>query len=200
MSETDTRTQLLDVAHSLVEQRGFNGFSFHDLSAAVGIRTPSVHYHFPSKADLGDALISRYLDRLIEALDNIDRRHASARKRLEAFIQVYRVTQQRHALCLCGSLASDVGAIPEPLEAPVRRYMERSESWLRATIAAGRDAGEFTAGLDPARLATLFLASLQGALVVAHAQSEKAARGTMQRVRTALLDTLSAEPGSTRPN
>ncbi|MEM1418231.1 MAG: TetR/AcrR family transcriptional regulator, partial [Myxococcota bacterium] len=171
----DTRTQLLDVAHRLVETRGFNAFSFKDLAASVGIKTASVHYHFPSKADLGEALVERYIEGLEERLAELDE-GASTQARLEGFIAVYEGTRQRDALCLCGSLASDLDAVPANLAGPVGRYMTRSEGWLKATLTRGRSRGELPEGADPARLATLFLTSLQGALVIARTREGGAAR------------------------
>ena len=51
----DTRAELLDTAQELVQTGGFNWFSYRDLADRVGIRTPSIHYHFPTKTDLGVA-------------------------------------------------------------------------------------------------------------------------------------------------
>ena len=52
-----TREQLLTVAADLLQRVGYASFSFRDLAEAVGIRAASVHYHFPTKADLGVALV-----------------------------------------------------------------------------------------------------------------------------------------------
>ena len=56
----NTRTSLLDSAEQAVRQRGYNGFSYADLAREIGIRKASIHHHFPTKADLGLALIERY--------------------------------------------------------------------------------------------------------------------------------------------
>ena len=52
-----TREQLLAAAADLLQRVGYASFSFRDLADAVGIRAASVHYHFPTKADLGLALV-----------------------------------------------------------------------------------------------------------------------------------------------
>ena len=44
----DTRISLLDSAERAVRQRGFDGFSYADLSKEIGIRKASIHYHFAS--------------------------------------------------------------------------------------------------------------------------------------------------------
>jgi len=47
------------VAERLVQVRGFNGFSYADIAAELHITKASLHYHFATKADLGEALIAR---------------------------------------------------------------------------------------------------------------------------------------------
>ena len=54
--EIPTYDRLLDVAQNMVQTNGFNAFSYGGLSRTVGIKTSSIHYHFPNKEDLGEAL------------------------------------------------------------------------------------------------------------------------------------------------
>ena len=55
----DTQDLLLTEAERLVRTRGFDAMSFADLAVAADIRKASVHYHFPTKADLAAKLIAR---------------------------------------------------------------------------------------------------------------------------------------------
>ena len=57
---TTVREQILDHAITLMMLRGYNGFSYRDLSELVGVKTSSIHYYFPSKEDLAalDALLN----------------------------------------------------------------------------------------------------------------------------------------------
>lgn len=68
----DTRTALMDLAEHTVRSRGFDGFSYADLAEAIGIRKASIHYHFPTKAKLSEALIERYQTSLQQGLTEID--------------------------------------------------------------------------------------------------------------------------------
>ena len=54
-----TRSRILDVAEQLVQTRGFNGFSYADISAELGITKASLHYHFATKAEHGRTLVAR---------------------------------------------------------------------------------------------------------------------------------------------
>ena len=46
--------------------------SFRDLAGDVGIKSACVHYHFPTKSDLGEALVDRYSRLFKDRLDRID--------------------------------------------------------------------------------------------------------------------------------
>ena len=70
--EGDTPSRILDSAESLVQIRGFNGFSYADVAAELALTTASLHYHFPGKSELGRALITRYAMRFNAALARID--------------------------------------------------------------------------------------------------------------------------------
>ena len=71
-TETKTAARILDVAERLVQVRGFNGFSYADIAAELHVTRASLHYHFASKAELGEPLIVRYAARFATALARID--------------------------------------------------------------------------------------------------------------------------------
>src|SRR6516162_2979326 len=71
-SAPSTASRVLDAAEALVQVRGFNGFSYNDIAAELQITKASLHYHFATKADLGEALITRYAARFLEALAGLD--------------------------------------------------------------------------------------------------------------------------------
>ncbi|HWC30982.1 MAG TPA: TetR/AcrR family transcriptional regulator, partial [Dehalococcoidia bacterium] len=100
-SGSDTASRVLDAAESLLQRRGFNGFSYADVAVGLGITTASLHYHFSGKAALGTALIRRYAERFFAALDAIELRHAGASARLHAYADLYHNVLREERLCLC---------------------------------------------------------------------------------------------------
>ena len=50
-----TYENILRITDTLIQQRGFLGFSYADLEKEIGIRKASIHHHFPRKTDLGIA-------------------------------------------------------------------------------------------------------------------------------------------------
>lgn len=190
MSTTETATKLLDSAQALVVERGYNAFSYKDLAEAVGIRTASIHYHFPTKGDLGEALMGRYVDGLDAALADIDRAGRSASAKLKRFIKVYSATESSGVLCLCGSLASDLETLPEPVQGRVTEYLQRSEDWLAGVISDGVAAGELDFDGKPADAAATLLASLQGGLLLARTREGRGS--TLSAVQRVFLSALGA--------
>jgi TetR/AcrR family transcriptional repressor of nem operon len=65
-----------------LQTRGCNGFSYADIATELAVTTASLHYHFPSKAELGETLIARYAERFAAALDAIERSRLPARAQL----------------------------------------------------------------------------------------------------------------------
>ena len=55
---SETSGRILDIAEQLVQTRGFNAFSYADIAVALHITKASLHYHFPSKAVLGERLVA----------------------------------------------------------------------------------------------------------------------------------------------
>ena len=62
---TPAATAILDVAERLAQTRGYNGFSYADIAAELGVTKASLHYHFPSKAEFPRAHLDRALSRSV---------------------------------------------------------------------------------------------------------------------------------------
>src|SRR5690348_18498506 len=59
---SDVKTAIMDAAEQRMQLGGFGGFSFREIAADVGIKSSSVHYHFPTKEDLAAAVIRRWAE------------------------------------------------------------------------------------------------------------------------------------------
>jgi TetR/AcrR family transcriptional regulator, transcriptional repressor for nem operon len=164
----DTRERILDAAQRLAQQRGFNAFSYADVSLAVGIRKASIHHHFASKSDLELALVQRYSSRFAAELDSIDRRIPGAVARLRAYGALYRATLEADAICLCGMLASDSTALPLAVRTPLASFFSQHAQWIAGVLDAGQRSGEFVFVGSTLRRAQSLLATLQGGLLLAH--------------------------------
>jgi TetR/AcrR family transcriptional repressor of nem operon len=167
-----TATRILDIAEQLVQVHGFNGFSYADIAAQLGIRKASIHHHFPTKADLGARLIGRYRERFGQALDRIDASGAGARDRLGQYVKIYAEVLRDNRMCLCGMMAAEITALPRPLCTALRKFFDENEAWLADLLERARRAAELSFA-GPARAqARLLISSLEGAMLVARSYGE----------------------------
>jgi TetR/AcrR family transcriptional regulator, transcriptional repressor for nem operon len=162
-----TADKVLDIAEALVQTRGYNAFSYADISRAVGIRKASLHHHYPTKADLGLALVSRYRAAFLGALQNIEEKSESTSKRLERYTQLYGSVLRRGRMCMCGMLAADVATLPRPMRESIADFFAENEDWLTRVLADGKKRGEIQFDGTPASMASFFVSSLEGAMLVA---------------------------------
>jgi TetR/AcrR family transcriptional repressor of nem operon len=58
----------MDLAEGHIRNAGYGGLSFRELPAEIGIKSASVHHHFPTKATLAAAVARRYGDRFLAAV------------------------------------------------------------------------------------------------------------------------------------
>ena len=164
--DAGTATRILDVAERLAQVRGFNGFSYADIAAEVGITKAALHYHFASKADLGEALISRYAVRFGEALAAIDAGTTAAPAKLQGYADLYAGVLRDQRMCLCGMLAAEYPTLPDAMQASVVSFFDQNEAWLQDVLEQGRGDGSlhFT---GPARdVARMIISCLEGAMLV----------------------------------
>jgi TetR/AcrR family transcriptional repressor of nem operon len=163
----DTPARILDIAERLVQSRGFNGFSYADIAAELGVTKASLHYHFPGKAELGEALIVRYAARFADALEGIDRDGGDARARLDAYAAIYGDVLREKRMCLCGMLAADYETLPEPMQAAVIRFFDDNETWLVGVLERGIEEGTLRVAGSPRDAAQAIVSGLEGAMLVA---------------------------------
>ena len=165
----DTSFRILIEAQRLVQTRGFNGFSYADIAAALGVTKASLHYHFPSKAELGRRLIDHYREHFLDALRAIDETGADACGLLRAYVDIYARVLGDDRMCLCGMLAAEYATLPAPMQASLRVFFETNEDWLTRLLAKGRAAGELDFTGDPRETANALTGALEGAMLVARA-------------------------------
>jgi TetR/AcrR family transcriptional repressor of nem operon len=166
-TENDTRTRILDAAERLVQMRGFNGFSYADVATELGVTKASLHYHFPGKAELGEALISRYTERFAAELERIEADRLAPPARLTAYARLYADVLRQDRMCLCGMLAAEYETLPGAMRDAILRFFDHNLTWLRTVMEQGR--ADHTMSFDGTADAgaQTILGGLEGAMLVA---------------------------------
>ena len=159
--------QIVTVAERLVRTNGYNGFSFREIASEVGIKSASVHYHFPTKADLGAAVARRYTERFLAGLGAADDPANSPEALLQRYINAYRCALvDEDLMCLCGVLGAEVDSLPPEVAREARHFFERNLEWLESVLSRIQVDGPI--GPDGAsRRALKIIAALEGAMILA---------------------------------
>lgn len=178
----DTKTLLLDSAERAARSRGYDGFSFADMAAEVGIKKASIHYHFPTKIELATCLMQRYNQALSEALNGLT---GSAATRLNGFIDYYRQgMNEATSVCLCVAFSISSDRLEQDVLVEIRNYRHLGQSWLTQVFRDARK-DKTISGLTKARPdAAATLALLEGAQIGARAE------GSMDRFELAIRPLL----------
>ena len=149
----DRRDLIMDVAERLIRTHGYNGFSFREIAAEVGVKSASVHYHFPTKAELAAAVARRYRE-TFEA--KVLAAEASGATPVAVWRDLFRGALLEDGLmCLCGILAVEGDTLPAPVAGEARAFLDYG---IRS-IAEAPDLSD----ADGARV----LAQLEGAMLLA---------------------------------
>jgi TetR/AcrR family transcriptional regulator, transcriptional repressor for nem operon len=150
----DIWTAIMDVAERRMRSGGFNGFSFREIADEIGVKSSSVHYHFPTKEKLGAAVVRRYTDRLGE---RIDKELAEGADPYEVLAGAFRGTVHSvNRMCPMTVLGAGSLDLPEEVTIEVQRFFKMC---LDKLVGGGLSQNA----------ATELLATITGAMVVATA-------------------------------
>ena len=154
----------MDIAEEQVRSGGYNSFSFRGISKQIGIKSASIHYHFPTKADLGLAIAQRYTVRFIELLNAICQEESSPKVRLSRYIDLFRhVVVVDKNICLCGILATETDILPGLIHKETALFFEQNKQWLIKAI--------FHNDAQANQKSNVLLACLEGALLLSKVTS-----------------------------
>ena len=164
---------------------GFDAVSFRDLATEVGVKSASVHYHFPQKVDLDKAVVLQYGMAVAEALGDATDKTLDVWQRLEPLFTVYRqALTVDSSVCLCCMLGAEARYLPEELALEVAHYFKNVQKW---TIEAFSPELEDIAAQDSA---TFLVSGLQGAMVLAIASGDTSAFDATEKLLKTYLKTV----------
>jgi TetR/AcrR family transcriptional repressor of nem operon len=166
-----TSEEILASAQKLIVAGGYNGFSYADIAAVVGIRKASIHHHFPSKVDLVRTLVLRYRESAEASMAELE---GNVPEPLE-LIQTYAghwarcIEDASFPFCVCALLASELPALPEEVAVEVRAFFRSLSAWLASVMERGQQQGSLNISGTPRVEAEAFMATIHGAMLSARA-------------------------------
>jgi TetR/AcrR family transcriptional regulator, transcriptional repressor for nem operon len=195
-----TAEAILRCARSSIIAAGYNGFSYADIAAVVGIRKASVHHHFPTKVDLVRTLVKQYRDEAEAGIADIERHVADPLDQLRSYTGYWEscIGNPETSYCLCALLATQIPVLPDEVVFEVRAYFRSLSAWLTSVLERGARQGSITLTDDARSEPEVLMAAVHGAMLSARAYGDPQAFATIvQPVLDRLRSRQSPVDGST---
>jgi TetR/AcrR family transcriptional repressor of nem operon len=162
-----TRENILELGESLIRSKGYNAFSYLDISSELGIKNAAIHYYFPLKENLGTSIVKTNVQRFEEMVENMHSRGFNELQQLETFIKIYVKSHREKKLCIMGSLGPDFNTLNDSTKAELKRMTEMILNWLTSILESGKQKKIFIFKEEPKNKAVVLLSSLIASLQLA---------------------------------
>jgi AcrR family transcriptional regulator len=160
-----TRQRILDAAAVEFRDRGFAATRLADIAGRADLRTPSLYYHFDSKEELIEAVLSLSVN---QTFDHVQAKVAAVPAdqpldRLRAAIEAHVEMSQQTGDYSAANLRL-YGQMPEDIRRRLQRNQRRVGTYWAGLLQAAQDAGAIRADLDLSVLRMLILGALNWAV------------------------------------
>lgn len=184
MKKINTRDQILDIAEDLLQERGFNAFSYKDISTVMGIKNAAIHYHFPTKSDLGDALINRFIKRFEEWRDGHVAKGSDPVTLINGYFAITaNFVRNGGKVCPMGVLEAEFNAISDEMQISLKKFDHIIREFLAETLERGRTDKLLEFDGEPEHKSLVISATLQGGLQIARVAGAKAFFATIRQLQ-----------------
>ncbi|MGR3481294.1 TetR/AcrR family transcriptional regulator [Salipiger marinus] len=188
---TDMRTHILATAQKIMSGKGFSGVGLNEVLTAAEVPKGSFYHYFGSKEAFGQALLERYFELYLAAMDELlSRPGLTGAQRLSAYWTHWLDTQTAddpQSKCLVVKLAAEVSDLSEPMRRVLLEGTGQITARLAEMIEAGIADGSLAVQGAPQEIATQLYQSWLGASLLAKITRDDAPlRAAMAATRSRL--------------
>jgi len=165
MERKTTRDHIVEAADQLFYRQGYEHTSFSDIADAVQISRGNFYYHFKTKDEILDAVISLRLANTQTMLEQWENGGEHPADRIRSFIHILIANQAKIMAygCPVGTLCAELAKLNHAAQPEANKLFTLFRTWLRRQFTLlGREA-------DADRLAMHLLARSQGVATLANA-------------------------------
>lgn len=155
-----TRERIIELGENLIRTKGYNAFSYQDISTELGVKNAAIHYYFPTKANLGTSVLKTNIQRFEEMIDNMHGKGFNESQQLDTFIKIYIKSHREQKVCLVGSLSPDFDTLNEATQRELSKMIDLILHWLTEILTAGKEKGLFAFKDLPQNRAAIIFSSL----------------------------------------
>jgi len=166
-----TRDKIIQLTDTLIRDQGYNGFSFYDISQKLKIKNASIHYYFPTKADLGLALLQTHTERLHRLQASTQEKDVVSK--FKAFLSIYNVIHSEGRVCIVGSLATDLKTVEPKMAKALTIFANEILVWVSGILEEGKLKKVFSFAESPRTKALMIITNMLAAVQVTRLTGEK---------------------------
>jgi TetR/AcrR family transcriptional regulator, transcriptional repressor for nem operon len=187
-----TRELLLQAAFDEIHRHGFQAASVDAILARTGVTKGALYHHFPTKTQLGYAVIEevirqRILQRWGHVLQETKDPLAYLIEKLRYEAQHRWPLEALQVGCPVNNLANEMSPIDEGFRQRIEQVFQDWRSSIARMIEQGRRTGEVRTDVNAAQVATFFVAVVEGTISMAkNAQDPKLLRDNFTLLQTYL--------------
>jgi TetR/AcrR family transcriptional regulator, transcriptional repressor for nem operon len=159
-----TRRKIVVIADQLIRSRGYNAFSYSDIANRLNLKNAAIHYHYPSKAALGKAVIIESREKFLEQTKLW--KDASHKEQVRLFLDMYQNNRKNGGICFMGAFGASYATLPEEMRTELKVAHTEIINWLSKTLEAGKDEKAITFDTSAAEMADLITASMMSSLIL----------------------------------
>lgn len=161
---SNKRQEILRLADDLIRNYGFNSFSYSDISTKLNIKNAAIHYYFPSKAELGVAVINEakiFFENNIKQWEKLDKR-----EQYKVFVESYNKDNFTGSLSLVSALSVSYELLTEEMRNELKLFIETKHNWLSNLLETGKNEGVFTFNTTPNMMAYMIQSHIFSSLAL----------------------------------
>jgi TetR/AcrR family transcriptional repressor of nem operon len=188
---SSTADEILACARVLIVSGGYNGFSYADIANVIGIRKPSIHFHFPSKAILVTTVVTRYREAAEEGIATLEGAIPDPLEQLRAYVDYWKtcIGDASSPFCVCALLANELPVLPEEVALQIRAYFRVLSGWITSALERGAEQGIISLTDTPRIEAESFMATAHGAMLSTRAYEDTGMFGSIMDSQLERLST-----------
>jgi TetR/AcrR family transcriptional regulator, transcriptional repressor for nem operon len=167
----DTRSEIIRIGDTLIREKGYNAFSFSDISKQLKIKNASIHYHFPTKTSLGVSIVREHIQQL-EILKQKNSKKEPLDK-LNSFLSIYSTAKSENKICLVGSLATDLYTVDEEVQLELKKLVNNILQWVIEILDEGKSKKKFKFQIPTRIKAIMIITNMLASLQLTRLTNEK---------------------------
>jgi TetR/AcrR family transcriptional repressor of nem operon len=165
-----TRRRIVGHATQLIYDKGYRGTTIDDVIKAAGVTKGSFYFHFPSKEELGNAVIDYASSFVLEGIKEAFRQEElSPYQRLELMLHgVQALVEEAQCTrgCILGNMALELSPINDGFRRKLAGVFKDWSSYIAGELKVMKESGELPQDLDTAAYADFMVSSLEGGIMM----------------------------------